>query len=215
MEGSPKAGRTENRAAAPALGWAQPFAALRYGSFRLLWSSTLLTSGGNWIQQVTIGWLALQVTHSPFQVGAITGLRGLPMLIMGPPSGVLADRIDRRKILLASQLFLALTAFIFAATIWTGHLQVWHMYAFSLATGVGWAIQNPVRQSLVANSVPRKDLSNAVALNSTAFNAMRIVGPGVGGALIAAFGFALNFGIQATAYLGVFVLVLFYRPLGN
>jgi MFS family permease len=189
------------------------FSSLRYRSFRLLWTSTLFTSAGVWIQQVTIGWLALDLTGSAFQVGAITGMRGLPMLVLGPVGGVVADRIDRRKLLLFTQVFLVILAVTFSIPAAFGWVAIWHLYAFSLLTGIGWAFQNPVRQSLVANSVPHHALMNAVALNSMAFNSTRIVGPAIGGGIIVLMGAGPNFLLQAGAYVAVFILVLFYRPL--
>ncbi len=188
-------------------------ASLRHSSYRLLWTSTLFTSAGNWIQQVTIGWLAFNITGSPFQVGLITGLRGLPMLAMGPIAGVIADRVDRRKLLMATQLLLMAAAVAFAIPVLLGTVTLWEMYVFSLVTGLGWALQNPVRQSLVANSVPPEDLTNAVALNSMAFNSMRIVGPGSAGVLIEWLGPGPNFLFQALMYVGVFAMVLMYRPM--
>ena len=201
----------DSNSTAPAdRGWAATFAALHYRNYRLLWITTLFISGGNWIQQVTLGWLVFDITRSPVKVGIVLGLRALPMLT-APLSGVLADRFDRRRLLLFNQSGLALVASIFAVVILTGNLEEWHFYVFSFLTGVGWSMNNPIRQSLVANSVPPNHLMNAIALNSMAFNSMRMIGPGVGGALIQFFGPGMNFLIQAALYVCVCFLMAPYR----
>ena len=194
-----------------ATGWAQTFEALHYRNYRLLWATTLLTSGGNWLQQVTLGWLAYELTRSPLQVGIIMGLRTLPLLL-SPLTGVLADRFERRVILLIDQAALIAIAVGFAWLLLFGEPEPWHLYVFSVLVGLAWAVNNPVRQALVANSVPKASLMNAVALNSVAFNSMRTIGPAIGGAFIVAFGPGVNFMLQAVLYVLVFALMIPYRP---
>ena len=193
-----------------ARGWSGTFSALQYRNFRLLWFGTIFMSSGTWIQQVTLGWLAYEMTGSPVQVAIVLGLRALPMLA-APIAGVIADKFDRRVVLLLDQSYMALLAVVFAAVLQFGVVQVWHLHAFSFLSGVGWALNNPLRQSLVANSVPRERLMNAVALNSMAFNSMRMVGPGIGGGMIALLGPEVNFLLQAVVYGLVVVLVLPFR----
>mgnify|MGYP001566702528 CR=1 FL=1 len=185
----------------------QTFSSLRYRDYRLLWSGTLFTSAGNWIQQVTLGWLIYEMTGSVFLLGALQGARALPFLVFGPLAGVLCDRFDRRKLLMANQVFLALLALSFAVLVSLGWAQVWHLFAFTTLSGVGWAVNNPLRQTLVADSVPRQALANAIALNSIAFNISRVAGPAVGGLLIALFGPGTNFFIQAACYAAVALAV--------
>ncbi|MEE8519283.1 MAG: MFS transporter, partial [Dehalococcoidia bacterium] len=206
----PQLDATESASPPRRSAWVETFGALRYRNFRLLWITTILISGGNWVQQVTLGWLAFDRTGSPLVVSVVLGLRALPMLT-APMAGVMADRFDRRKILMADQAALALMAVIFAADILAGTLEVWHMYVFSFATGIAWSLNNPVRQTLVANSVPPESLMNAIAINSMAFNAMRMVGPAVGGSLIVFAGPGVNFLIQAVMYVAVFASILPYR----
>ena len=167
-------------------------------------------SSGTWIQQVTLGWLAYEMTGSPVQVSIVLGLRALPML-GAPIAGVVADKFDRRIVLLLDQSYLALLAIVFAVILQWGVVQVWHLHAFSFLTGAGWALNNPLRQSLVANSVPRDRLMNAIALNSMAFNSMRMVGPGIAGGMIALLGPEVNFILQAVMYGAVVLLVLPFR----
>lgn len=168
---------------------------------------TLFSSSGQWIQQVSLGWLTYQVTGSPFLLGAVNGLRSLPLLLLGPFGGVAADRLDRKRLMLSTQLFLMTVTAVFATIIFTGHAHVWNIVIFTLLTGVAWAFNMPVRQSIVPHLVPRDDLTNAIALNSAGFNITRIVGPSLAGLMIAGVGVAGNFYLQALAYVGVAAMV--------
>ena len=186
----------------------QTFSSLRHKDLRYLLGGTFFMSAGNWIQQVTLGWLAYDMTQSAFMVGAIMGTRSIPFLVSGPIGGVLGDRMDRKKILLGAQVALCTLALTLAIILATGQVQVWHLFAFTFLSGTAWAFMNPVRMALVANVVPREDLMNAIALNSAAFNINRALGPAAGGLLIAYFGPATNFFLQSTMYLGVFASIL-------
>lgn len=191
-------------------GWSGTFSALRYRNYRLLWFGTIFMSAGTWIQQVTLGWLAYEMTGSPVQVSIVLGLRALPML-GAPIAGVVADKFDRRVVLLLDQAYLAFLAGAFALILQFGVLELWHLHAFSFLTGAGWALNNPLRQTLVGNSVPRDRLMNAIALNSMAFNSMRMIGPGIAGGMIALLGPEVNFLLQAVMYGAVVILVLPFR----
>lgn len=202
--------RTDQARPAQRTGWASTFSALSFPNFRLLWFGTLFMSGGTWIQQVTIGWLAFEMTGSPLQVSIVLGLRALPMLA-APIAGVIADTFDRRRLLLINQGYLAALALGFALILVFDAVQVWHLHAFSFLSGAGWGLNNPLRQTLVANSVPRERLMNAIALNSMAFNSMRMIGPGIAGVMIELLGPELNFVLQAAMYGSVLLLVFPYR----
>ncbi len=164
-------------------------------------------SAGQWIQQVTLGWLLYDLTGSSVLLGALNGLRALPFLVAGPIAGVAADRMDRRKLMLNTQYVLIATALCMGALVASGFLQAWHLFLFTLITGVAWAFNEPVRQSLVPSMVPKNELMNAVALNSAGFNLTKVIGPALGGVLIAAFGAAGNFFVQSAAYIGVLLMV--------
>ena len=193
-----------------ARGWSGTFYALRYRNYRLLWFGTIFMSAGTWIQQVTLGWLAYELTGSPVQVSIVLGLRALPML-GAPIAGVIADKFDRRVVLLLDQGYLAFLATGFVVILQFDLLELWHLHAFSFLTGAGWALNNPLRQTLVGNSVPRERLMNAIALNSMAFNSMRMIGPGIAGGMIALLGPEVNFLLQALMYGAVVLLVLPFR----
>jgi MFS family permease len=181
----------------------QTFSSLRHADFRYLWAGTFFMSAGQWIQQVTLGWLMYELTRSPAMLGMMNGLRMLPFLVSSPLAGVAADRMDRRKLLVSTQWVLVVTALLVGVLSAAGLLQVWHLFAVTLVTGIAWSFNEPVRQSVVPNIVPRRDLMNAVTLNSMAFNTNKVLGPALGGMLIAAFGAAGNFFVQGGAYLAV------------
>ena len=162
-------------------------------------------SAGQWIQQITLGWLLYDLTGSSVLLGALNGLRALPFLVSSPIAGVAADRMDRRKILINTQFVLLVTALGMGTLVASGLLQVWHLFLFTLITGAAWAFNEPVRQTLVPNLVPKEDLMNAVALHSAGFNLTKVIGPALGGLLIALFGAAGNFFVQGLAYAGVLV----------
>ncbi|MBU3935765.1 MFS transporter [Patescibacteria group bacterium] len=177
------------------------FASLRNTDYLYLWIGNLFNTAGLWIQQVTIGWLVWELSGSATMVSIASSLRFLPFLFIGPLGGVAADRMDRRRLLMITQAVMAAAAVLFAAVVALDWVRVWHAMAFSFVMGCGFAMNAPVRQSLIANTVPLKELGNAIALNATAINATRIIGPAVGGVLIVAFGVAGNFLLQAGLYL--------------
>jgi MFS family permease len=185
----------------------QTFASLRHRDFRYLCTGTFMMSAGQWIQQVTLGWLLYDLTGNSMLLGALNGLRALPFLVTGPMAGVAADRMDRKKLLLRTQWVLIVTAVVMGTLVASGLLQVWHLFLFTLVTGIAWTFTEPVRQSMIPSFVPKKDLANAIALNSGGFNLMKIIGPAVGGAMIALFGAGGNFFVQAVAYVGVLVMI--------
>ncbi len=187
------------------------FRSLRHRNYRLLWFGTLFSSSGQWIQQVTLGWIAYDMTGSGAVLGAVNGLRSLPLLVLGPFGGVAADRFDRKRLIITTQLFLVVTTVIFGTLIISGRLEVWHIFFYSALTGVGWAFNMPVQQSIVPNVVPREDMMNAMALNSAGFNITRIVGPALAGIMIAEIGPGENFYVQAAAYLGVALMAMQLR----
>jgi MFS family permease len=177
------------------------FASLRNTNYLYLWIGNLFNTAGLWIQQVTIGWLVWELSGSATLVGIASSLRFLPFLFIGPLGGVAADRMDRRRLLMTTQTVMAVAAVLFAVVVALGWVRVWHAMAYSLVMGCGFAMNAPVRQSLIANTVPIEALGNAIALNATAINATRIIGPAAGGVLIVAFGVAGNFLLQAGLYL--------------
>jgi len=184
------------------------FAPLRHRDFRRLWTGTFFATGAQWIQQATLGWVVYDVTRSATLLGVILGVRAIPMLLLAPISGYIADRYDKRKGLAASQLLMVVISVAIAALLAFDAIQVWHLFTFSLLAGVGAVFDRTLRNTLVFSSVPRNEVANAVALNSIAFSVTRAIGPGVAGFLMASVGAASNFAIQALLYIGVCFAVL-------
>lgn len=194
------------------------YALKQYPDFRYLWVGNFLTVGAQWIQVLTIGWLVLHLTEgNAFLTGTVVGIRTFPVLLIGPWAGVLADRIDRRKMVMVTQGSMAAAASVFAVLVIltdldakpvTGPLQWWHAFVYMGIAGVAHSIIQPVRQALVANTVPRNDLSSALALTGIAHPSMRITGPALGGLLIITLGYKWNFFLEAVAYLGIVLLMI-------
>jgi MFS family permease len=188
------------------------FAALRrYPIYRRLWLGMLAASLGQWTQQVGLGWLALSLTDSPFFVGLVGFMAGLPFLVVPIPAGVLVDRLDRRRLLLACQAAATLVAVLMAVDIVAGRVLPWHLLVAAFANGSLLAIMTPTQQSLVPGLVPREDLTNAIGLNSAGINVTRAAGPFVAGALIGSAGVGASFVLQAFALGLALILVTTMR----
>ena len=183
------------------------FSSLRYRDYRILWTSIVFMSAGQWMQQIALSWMAYQMTDSPFMLGAINGFRAIPFLLFGPWAGVAADRIDRKKLMLLSQAYVMILSFGLAVLIFSGLIQVWHLFVYTFMSGLGWSVTQPVRQALLPNLVPKDELQNAVALQSAGFNSTRVLGPTAAGLLIAWVGPGGAFLAQSVAYLVILALV--------
>ena len=191
------------------------FSSLRHRNFRYLCVSSLFYSTAEWVQTVTMGWLMYELTGSRFAVGALWAVRALPSPIVSPIAGVLTDRMSRRKLLIGNQIYVASIAVLLALLVASDRATATHLYLFAALNGAGTAFGTPLRQTLVANTVPPEDMQNAIGLNSTALTLMRIVGPAIGGVMIVLFGPGTNFLIQAGCDVGmgatVFLIRLEYR----
>lgn len=187
---------------------AATFSPLRHRDFRRLWTGTFFATAAQWILQATLGWVVYEVTRSPTLLGAVLGVRAIPMLLLAPVSGFVADRYDKRKGLAASHALMLVISLVMAVLLALDAVAVWHLFAFSLLAGVGTVFDRTLRNTLVFSSVPRVEVAHAVALNSIAFSVTRAIGPGIAGYLIAAVGAASNFAIQSLLYLGVCLAAL-------
>lgn len=186
-------------------------ASLQHRDFALLWTGTAIMSAGQWLQQITLSWLVFEMTGSAFLLGLVNGLRFLPFLFTSLIGGVMADRMDRRRLMFATHAFIFVVTAAMAALLLSGRVAVWHLFAFTFISGAGWSLSMPVRQSLVPALVPRENLLNAIALSSAAFNITRTVGPALGGVLLATVGAGGNFVVQAACYAVVLVTIAAMR----
>jgi MFS family permease len=165
------------------------------------------------MQRVAQDWLVLQLSgHSGVALGITTGLQFLPMLLLAPFAGTLADRYSKRKVLIATQAFMATVGLILGLLDISGVVQVWHVYALALLLGVGAACDAPARQSFVIEMVGRDDLPNAVGLNSASFNLGRVIGPSLAGVLIVLVGTGPVFLINAASFGAVIFALTRMRP---
>jgi predicted MFS family arabinose efflux permease len=187
------------------------FAAFRYPSFRYLWLGNLCSSGGMWVQQIAINWLIYDLTGSAAMLAWVQAVRTAPWAITAPFQGVLIDRLDRRYVIMSSQIFITLAAFVFALDVAAGRVEVWHILLFTFLTGCGTAINNTTRRAIVPSVVPRTNLVNAAALGNVPMNLMRTLGPAVGGVLIQFVGMAVNFFLQTALYGLSWLTTLFVR----
>jgi MFS family permease len=187
------------------------FASMRHYNYRLWFAGALVANVGTWMQRIAQDWLVLTELSddSGLAVGIVTGLQFAPSVLLSPYAGLLADRIDRRKLLMATQGILGLLAVALGALVLFGHAELWHVYVLATLLGVASAFDAPARQTFVSELVPASGLANAVALNSASFNAARLIGPGAAGLLIALVGPGWVFIINAVSFAAtIFVMAI-------
>ena len=194
---------------------------IAYPNFRLLWTGNFCANGAQWLQLLSVGWLVQSLTggysSAALLVITVQAVNTLPSLVVSPWSGVLGDRVDRRKLVMGIQLFMAGMAFFFALLVLNEWVEVWHAFAYILISGVCRSMIQPLRQALIANTVPREALGNAMATNVLTITSTRLIGPFAGGILIATLGFSWNFAVEGLLYLGMILAYLpmrtpYYRP---
>jgi MFS family permease len=193
----------------------QGLRAFGHADYRLFWFSQLFSLTGNWMQSLAQSWLVLTLTDSPVALGLIGVFQFGPTLLLGLPAGVLIDRVPKRRLLRATQLAAAIVTGLLAFSVATGQVQLWQIYAAAIALGVISALDMPARQAFVVDLVGKDDLVNAIALNSALFNTTRVVGPALAGLLLAAFGPAICFVVNALSYLPVIAALGIMRTRGN
>ena len=190
-----------------------PFAALRHRNFRLFYVGQTTSLIGTWMQSLAQGWLVLQLTNSPFWVGLVSALGSIPVLFFSLPAGVYVDRSDKLRLVKICQALYAVEAALLTVLVWTNVIRAWQVAALAAIVGAIATVEIPARQALIVELVGKEDLTNAIALNSSAFNATRILGPTAAGLLVAHVGMAACFGINALSYVAVLVS-LFMMQLG-
>ena len=185
------------------------FASLSVPNYRLYISGQALSLVGTWMQATAQAWLVLTLSNSASILGVIVALQALPVLIAGPYAGVIADRVDRRKLMIILQSVMGVLAAVLAALTLTGVVQVWHVAVLALLLGLNNAFENPARQAFIHQIVGDSLIRNAVTLNSVMLNAARAVGPGVAGVVLAVLGAGWCFAVNAVSFVAVvFSLVM-------
>jgi MFS family permease len=185
--------------------------ALSHRNFRLFFFGQGISLAGTWMQMLALGWLVLELTNSPFAVGLNSALRALGVLLFTLYAGVVADRVDKRRLVMLTQALQMVEALTLAVLVWAGVVAVWQVMVLAAFVGVVNAFDIPARQSFIVELVGKDDLMNAIALNSSAFNAARVVGPAVGGALIGLVGVGMCFFLNGISYLAVIAGLLAIR----
>jgi MFS family permease len=185
------------------------FAALRHPNYRKWFAGQVLSLMGTWMQSVAQGWLVYQLTGSKFALGTIAFAGTLPTLFLMLPGGVLADRIPKRRLLITTQASMMVFALALAMLAWTGALQVWHIAVLAFLLGVANSFDAPARLAIVPELVEdRADMQNAIALNAMMFNMARVIGPAIGGIVLATAGAAWCFALNAASFLAVLIALL-------
>jgi len=185
------------------------FRALRHRNYRLFFTGQGLSLIGTWLQQVAMGWLTYRLTGSAWLLGVVAFCANVGILLFSNVSGVLADRIDRRRGLLVTQSLMLVQAVVLAVLVWFGWIQTWHLIVLALWLGTCSAFDLPLRQSMYVHFIAdRGDLANAIALNSMLVNTARVVGPAVAGVLLALTSEAVCFALNALSFVAVIVAIL-------
>jgi MFS family permease len=191
--------------------FASTFRALRNRNYRLFYFGQTISLSGTWMQTIAQAWLVLQITNSKVALGTVTMLQFLPITIFVLFAGVIADRVPKRNFILCTQSLAMAQALILTVLVWSGHVQLWHIYVLALMLGLANAFEQPTRQAFVVEMVGKDDLMNAVALNSGMFNAARLVGPAIGGFVIASVGLKAAFLLNGISFIPVIAGLMMMR----
>ncbi len=187
------------------------FSSLKHKYFRLFWITQAVSLIGSWMYFLTRNWLVLELTDSPFWLGIISGITLSPVIFLSLPAGVLADRIDKRYLLIITQIAAMVLAFVITYLTYNDLVTINHVLIISLCFGIVNAVEGPSRQSYIVELVGRKDLLNAIALNSSIFNGARMLGPAIAGVLISFVGISGVFLINAISFVGVVIALFFIK----
>ena len=192
--------------------WRDTFRALESRNYRRFFIGQIISVSGTWMQSVAQAWLVLKLTGSGVALGLVVACQFLPMLLLGPWAGVLADRVDKRRFLVITQATAATLALALGVLTATGTVQLWMVFLLAAALGTVSAFDMPARQTFVFEMVGPERLTNAVSLNSTVMNTGRLVGPAIGGVLIATVGLGVCFLVNAISYLAAIIALVGMRP---
>ncbi|GAC1321709.1 MAG: MFS transporter [Chloroflexota bacterium] len=186
---------------------------LRHRNYRLLWMGSMISNSGDWMDQIDLNWLVYSLSGSAVQLAILNLARLAPIFIFTLVGGVIADRVERRRLLFMTQAVAMILAFILAGLTFSGLVQFWMVLIVAVGRGIVFSFNQPARQSLISDLVPREDLKNAVALNSATINLTRVLGPSIGGFLIATVGVGGAFLLNALSFVAVlWALVLMRFP---
>jgi MFS family permease len=199
---TPQLPPTDDGIAAAPLAWArQTLASLSLRNFRLFYLGQGTSLVGTWVRRTALGWLVYELTGSRALLGTVMAVALVPLFVLSPLAGAIADRVDKRRLIVASMALASLTSAAIATLVLAGRAEVWHLMALAALGGVAFAFEAPARQAVVVEMVGRDHLLNAIALNSALVNLSRIVGPGIAGLLMGTVGIGFCFLLDALSYL--------------
>ncbi len=187
------------------------FAAMKHRNFQLYFGGQLVSVAGTWMQIIAQGWVVYQLNHSELTLGIVGFASAIPALLISPWGGVVVDRVPKRSLLVITQASAMLLAFILAALSFAGVVQVWHVVLLAAGLGVVNAFDGPARQAFVVEMVGHEDMTNAIAMNSMMFNGARVIGPAIGGLLLATVGASWCFLFNGLSFLAVIAGLLAMR----
>jgi MFS family permease len=188
------------------------FAPFRYPAFRAIWIANLWSNMGSQVQSVGAAWLMTDLSHSHRMVALVQASTTIPIMLIGVPAGAIADNFDRRRVMLAAQTGMLVAAALLALATWQGVVTPWLLLAFTLAIGIGTALNSPAWQASVRQQVDQADLGQAISLNTISFNLGRSVGPALGGLLISLWDVGLAFALNAVSFIGMIAVLWRWKP---
>src|ERR1700753_2582802 len=184
------------------------FSSLRVPNYRLYFTGQSISLVGTWMQMTAQSWLVLTLTHSSTDLGLAVALQALPVLLLGPYGGVVADRVDKRRLMIALQTAMGAQALVLGLLVLLGSVRFWEICVLAVILGLNNAFENSARQAFVREMVAQDELRNAITLNTVTVNAARAVGPGIGGILIATVGTGTCFLLNAASFVAVVTSLL-------
>jgi len=192
----------------PGAFWGQTFSSLKVPNYRLYFTGQSISMVGTWMQMTAQSWLVLTLTHSSTDLGLTVALQALPVLLLGPYGGVIADRVDKRRLMIALQIAMGFQALMLGLLVVFGSARFWEICLLAVVLGLNNAFENSARQAFVREMVGKDELRNAITLNSVTVNAARAVGPAIGGVLIATVGIGVCFLLNAASFAAVVTSLL-------
>jgi predicted MFS family arabinose efflux permease len=204
--------RTNPNAPAAATAASSPWSPFRHPAFAVLWIATVVSNVGSWMYSAASGWLMTSLNPDPFIVSMVQVATSLPMFLFALPAGALADIVDRRKFLLVAEIVTTALAAVFAALVWLDRATAANLLLFTFLIGVGGALVAPAWQAIVPQLVPKRDLHPAIAANGVGINVSRAVGPALAGVIVAAWGIAAPFWLNAISNLGIIGALMWWQP---
>src|ERR1700758_3802830 len=187
----------------PGAFWGKTFSSLRVPNYRLYFAGQSISMVGTWMQMTAQSWLVLTLTHSSTDLGLTVALQAVPVLLLGPYGGVIADRVDKRRLMIALQIAMGFQALVLGLLVVSGSARYWEICVLAVVLGLNNAFENSARQAFVREMVGKDELRNAITLNSVTVNAARAVGPAIGGVLIATVGVGVCFLANAASFVAV------------